>query len=360
MGISRIVFISPGPDSEGGISMVVENIRHSSFWAKNQCIHFGTSCESISTFRKVSFTLGRLAKYCILLIKIRPTLVSIHTSSGSSFYRKSLFAIFARLFNIPIVFHIHPTHFYDFFENGGYFRRTYIKYILGQSVGLVFLTQQMVDEFQRELPTHAIYALPNPVDVSKYQRFGRPPMKGNFRLLFLGWIVESKGVFDIVDIIGKVVECYPSVEFIFAGPKQTERLRDLIIERGLVNHTQVLGWVQGDAKLQLLANSRLLLLPTYTEGIPNVLLEAMASGLPSITTPVGGIPSVFEQSTNGYYVSPGDQVQLEDMILKLLGDDEECERLSQATQVKAWSYDVEKVGEELEKIYAELLPSTSL
>lgn len=351
----RIVFVSPGPQAQGGIAMVVENYRKSSFWQRHECSHFGTCSGSKSRAFSAAYTLFSLLKFTFQIIIRRPRAISVHVSSGTSFYRKSLFALCSRVLRVPVIFHIHPSHFYEFYNNGSSLNRSYIRWILEMGAGLVFLTEGMANKFKSRFPTLDIDVVPNPVPVVDYQSEPRAPMKGNHTLLFLGWITKSKGVFDIVEIIGDVAEHYPDVRFVFAGNKEVGGLRELIQARKLQKNTEVLDWVETEEKLRLLLNSRIILLPTYTEGIPNVLLEAMASGLPAITTPVGGIPSIFEESVNGYYVSPGDKDQLRETVLKLLGDDADCERLSRATLLKSRNYDVEVIGRRLEALYDDFL-----
>ena len=65
-------------------------------------------------------------------------------------------------------------------------------------------------------------------------------------------------------------------------------------------------WVDPQERERLLNESDVFALPSYIEGVPMALLEAMASGLPSITTPVGGIPDVFTHGAEGFLVQPGD------------------------------------------------------
>ena len=348
------MFIYPGPRTLGGITAVVDNYSKSTFLRQNDCTYFGTSTEG-GRCVKFAYTLLRLFDFIILAAVKRPGVVGIHTGSGISFFRKSLFGLAARMLCIPVVYHVHPSHFYDFYVSGRSLKKVYVRNVLALSEALVFLTEDMANKFRIEFPDKKIFVLPNPVDVSAYQAVPRSPMEKNYTILFLGWIIAGKGVYDIVDIIHDVVEMYPSAQFIFAGNKEVETLRAKIRECGVEKNASVLGWVQGDEKIKLLRSSRILLLPTYTEGIPNVLLEAMASGLPAITTAVGGIPSIFTEGINGYYIAPGNRGDLKAMILKLLSDFLECERLSRSTQAASHKYDVETVGAKLEKIYRTIL-----
>jgi glycosyltransferase involved in cell wall biosynthesis len=192
--------------------------------------------------------------------------------------------------------------------------------------------------------------------VASFDKAQRAQMRGNYQVLYLGWIVKEKGVYDILDAVPSVVEDFPAAQFVFAGNKGVEELDKAIRHRGLSKYARVMGWIEGEKKRDLLLGSRLLLLPSYTEGIPNVILEAMAAGLPVITTPVGGIPSVFSEGVNGYFVNPGDSQSLASRIRSMFGNDAECESISRLTrQVAKERYDIETIGCQLERIYGPLL-----
>jgi len=256
------------------------------------------------------------------------------------------------------VWHIHPAAFYDFYIEGSQYRKAQVLFAGRMSSKIVFLTQDMVNKFNRVWPGKPASVVPNPVDTKVYGSGSRSSMKGNYKILYMGWIIQDKGVYDIVEVIPKILESYPEACFIFAGSKEVTKLRKIIQDRGLTGNTKVLDWVNGEVKLNLLRTSRMLLLPSYTEGVPNVILEAMASGLPIITTPVGGIPSVFIEGENGYYVIPGNREELGARILQLLEDDADCERISKLTRQRVKEkYDLEVIAQKLEAVYTEFLHS---
>ena len=89
---------------------------------------------------------------------------------------------------------------------------------------------------------------------------------------------------------------------------------------GLGNAVTFAGWVRGEEKLALLQEAALLALPSYAEGVPIAVLEAMAAGLPVVTTPVGGIPDLIADGRNGLLVQPGDVPALASAINRLLDD----------------------------------------
>ena len=94
-------------------------------------------------------------------------------------------------------------------------------------------------------------------------------------------------------------------------------IKNAVQELGLEGYVSVYGWVSGQTKAALLAAADVLVLPSYTEGLPNAILEGMASGMAVIASPVGGIPTLIEPDANGLLAPPGDVSSLAAAIKRL-------------------------------------------
>lgn len=351
-----VMFIAPDSRSHGGIAKVIENYQRSEFWVKCRCDQFPTHRDWDSRYARVAHSLWRYLVFVWALMCSRPSVVSVHTAVSASYYRKLGYIILSRLFAVPVVLHIHPASFYEFFSKGGRLRRLVVTEGLNLCEKVVFLSQRSMDQFRPFFQDAWMSVMSNPVDVELYESRIRPPAKGNYRILFMGWIIKEKGVYDIVEVMPEVIARFPQVQFLFAGNKEVDRLKKQIEERQLSRYAKVLGWVDGKEKLELFRTSRMFLLPSYSEGVPNVILEAMASGLPAITCPVGGIPSVFVEGENGYFVSPGDTKNLAARIIQMLGDDEACDNISYRTSRRVRElYSIEVIGRQLENLYQEFV-----
>ena len=75
--------------------------------------------------------------------------------------------------------------------------------------------------------------------------------------------------------------------------------------RGAYGYLTCLGFIRGDEKKEIFTQSDIFLLPTYREGFPNSLIEAMSHGIPVVTTNVGSIPEIVSDKTDGFLVEPG-------------------------------------------------------
>ena len=263
-----VMFIGPGKRSQGGISAVISNYAKTSFWLDGRCTRF-SSTEDYE--HKPIALLADAFRICLFATTVwypsRPCAVSIHTSHTGSFYRKLPYILISRLFRIPVVLHIHPAAFADFFRYGNRILRATIELAGKVSDQIVCLTPDTRNALVEVFDQTKLRILGNPVDVKHFARADHTGRATRPRILFLGWIVETKGVYDLVEAIPVVLKHIPNAIFSFAGNKEVEKLRNVIAEKGLSESAEVLGWVDGHRKLDLIHSSSVLILPSYTEGL---------------------------------------------------------------------------------------------
>jgi glycosyltransferase involved in cell wall biosynthesis len=109
-------------------------------------------------------------------------------------------------------------------------------------------------------------------------------------------------------------------------------VRQRIRALGLEDRASCPGWLSREEAAQALASASIFVLPSYAEGLPMALLEAMSYALPVVTTPVGGIPGVIRHGENGLLVDPGDIQGITAALASLLQDPAERTRLGTATR----------------------------
>jgi glycosyltransferase involved in cell wall biosynthesis len=350
----RILVVGPGANSKGGITAVIRNYGRSSFWTEFGCVHFSSTRDGYRV-GKLGYAIWRFFLFLWTILVSRPTAISLHTSHGSSFARKFCYLCAARMVGIPVVLHVHPAAFRDYYNSGSARRRWFVRLAGQLSERIVFLSTTQLDAFRSVFSEEKMSVISNPVDVSAFSRWRSSWQHMPCQILYLGWITREKGVYDLVDAIPEVVREYPHATFVFGGTKELARLRQLISEKGLGANAQVVGWVEGEERLRLLRTSRVLVLPSYSEGVPNVILEAMAARVPVIATPVGGVLSVVQDGVTGVYVQPGDVAAISAAICRLLRNREECERLAaNAHGEVSRKYDIEVIAGQLRQLYGSL------
>ncbi len=200
-------------------------------------------------------------------------------------------------------------------------------------------------QFEGLVSRDKIRVLPNAVEADLY-----PPAHKGFQpiVLFLGHATKAKGYCDLVRSIPRVADAIPEVRYIVAGTMHTgmrgvfveqDSGRPIRYENPFDVHTWVnsspyarnydyVGVVAGEAKLKLLQDAAVFVLPSYSEGFSRALLEAMAAGKPVICTPVGAHGEVIQDGVNGFLVRPGDEQAIAERILQLLTDSSLRERMA--------------------------------
>ena len=145
--------------------------------------------------------------------------------------------------------------------------------------------------------------------------------KAPFTVAFLSRMEANKGSFELIDAAEALCERHPDLRFLLMGggtvfPEIEERVqRSPHAER-----IELTGWVEREDGLNRLRSCSAFVLPTYWEGLPNSVLEAMALGLPIVTTPVGAIPDAVFDGDNGYLVPPQDTEALTEALDRLISN----------------------------------------
>jgi len=148
-------------------------------------------------------------------------------------------------------------------------------------------------------------------------------------LISVGRLAPEKGHAVLIEAFSHIAAGFPSMHLMLAGGGALmDELRSQAQARGFSDRIHFLG-VRNNIP-ELLAASDLFILPSYSEGLPMALLEALAMGIPTVCTAVGGIPTVIQDSKTGRLVPPNDPVIMAKVIAELLNDESQCQKLSQA------------------------------
>jgi glycosyltransferase involved in cell wall biosynthesis len=144
-----------------------------------------------------------------------------------------------------------------------------------------------------------------------------PSKDSHFRLLFVGNLLERKGVKDLLRAFASPAIQARDIVLTMVGGGPIDTYRAMAAELGVADRITFTGWISQRDTRALIVNSDALILPSYDEGLPLVILEALASRTPVICTPVGSIPEVLADRRTALFVSPGDQAAIARAILTL-------------------------------------------
>ncbi len=262
--------------------------------------------------------------------------VFIFSSHGFSFLEKGMMALIARVFRKKVCFAPRSGIILNDISNSK-IMAFYIKFVL-KNVSHVLCQGDSWKSFYHQFAggnSSKYIVLHNWLDVQHYIN-NRPVYSTEntkkIHILFLGWIEQNKGVFELLEAID-IVRNLPIQVSMGGNGRDIERLQQLMIEKKLTNTVSLLSWVHKEQKMSLLQTTDIFVLPSYKEGYPNALLEAMASGIPSIASNVGGVPDIITDGVNGCLITPKNSQMLAEKIKYLV--ENEAIRMEMSKKAKS-------------------------
>ena len=170
----------------------------------------------------------------------------------------------------------------------------------------------------------------------------------------MGRLGKRKGVYDILEAAKRIKS--DNIRFYLYGDGDIESFKRLILKYNLENKVFLLGWASGKDKEQVFKCADIYILPSYNEGLPVSVLEAISYGLPVISTPVGGIPEIVQDKVNGFLIEPGDYYSLAEKIEILANDKELRYKMGRESfRIAKEKFDIAIISLQLKNLYKELL-----
>lgn len=202
------------------------------------------------------------------------------------------------------------------------------------------------------------------IDCSKFEFVQRKRMLSEpVRVLTIARLKEKKGVGFVIEAVSRLLSRGEKIEYRIVGDGPLrEDLQQFIESMGIEQHVKLLGWKTHEEVKMLLEESHVLVAPSLTsesgdqEGIPNAIKEAMATGLPVISTYHSGIPELVTDGLSGLLVPERDAAAIADALAYLISHPEVCEEMGQAgrRQVER-KFDTNALNKELEELYLRVM-----
>jgi glycosyltransferase involved in cell wall biosynthesis len=191
---------------------------------------------------------------------------------------------------------------------------------------------------------------------SKEEAIEPPGMQGIPVGITVGALGRDKGTYDLLDALSMLVREGRSIRWIFVGRGAVAEFRRLATEKGVGQCVLFTGAVSEEEKWHYLQQADLFCLPSYAEGQPIAILEAMAVGLPVISTSVGSIPEVVRDGESGLIVRPGDCLALAGAVQRLAFDAGLRQRMGTCARAMAQErHDIKLLFDTVRGIYMSLL-----
>jgi len=314
-GRLRVVVFGPGPEAQGGIARFT-GILLSADEPK-------ASIELATTYAQSRpGQLRCFASAVVRALRLRNdgmTIAHINVSAGGSTLRKAVIAAIVRRRHIPFVLHLHASSYPAFFGRLGARSRSAVVrlfasadrvVVLGEASAAFVVAELGVD---RDRVVVVANGVPGPAKVPAKRS------DGEVSVLFAGELSERKGVPVLIEALASVP---PDAHWhaVLAGGGDLESVRAAVEAAGLADRVDLPGWLSSADLQGRLADCHVFVLPSFNEGLPLALLEAMANGCAVVTTPVGNIADLVVDGVNGMLVPPGDRASLAAALSILIGD----------------------------------------
>lgn len=349
----KLLVVSPTPPPYSGPEVMTAHLLQSSLKDKYELIHFNISKNrEVSTkarFDRVNVVYGLLQPMMLfgLMLKHKPDAIYTNLAQNlGGFLRYASFILIIALFRKPVIVRVMGDGFNHFYASANPVLQRLIKLTLQNIACFIVRANALKKQFAGLVPTGKLSVVHSGIDTAV---FDKPRIEGSnrkLRVLFVGYLTKAKGAFDLLEAMPAVISTEPDVMLQMMGDKiDIERnityvdnpdsneaiLRRLLNHDELHNHVELLGVQSGAAKINTFVNADLLVLPSYSEAFPTVVLEAMAAGLPVVATPVGVLPEIFDER-HILFVEPGNILQLSEAILKLIQDPHLRQTMGQCNQ----------------------------
>lgn len=315
--MSSIAMIGTHFDTMGGISSVVGVYRAAGIFERCGVTYIPTHCDG-NAQAKLSILAKAWLRFALGLLTFRWRIVHAHMSSRASFWRKALFLLPAFAFRRPVVLHLHGSEFKIFYEQEcSAWQRAVVRFVFRHSACVIVLSPSWRDWVTQHCPSRDVRVVFNPV-LYRAQSTKPDSSYSAQRILFLGRLGKRKGAYDLVDALAVLKSQGITPQLLMGGDGEIDQVRQHAAAQGVAEQVQFLGWVRGDDKQRRLDEATLYALPSYNEGLPMGVLEAMEAGLPVVSTPIGGIPDAVTNGAEGFLVTPGDVPALAAALAKVL------------------------------------------
>lgn len=349
-----VLMVGVDESTKGGMWTVVENYLNSEEFVKdNDLVYIPTSITGCSPLKRALFTLKSFIKIQNIYKKKEIRILHAHMSERSSIVRKRWIMQYAKKHGSKIVLHMHGAEFEVLYKKMPEKKKKKVRNTLELADKILILGDYWSDFIGGLVKDSSkVVVLYNAVYVPNEYLYS----KDSNSILFLGAVSKRKGIDELLqaldDISNQLKDRYIVTIF---GPDVEGNVCEKIKGHGLAAWVKYCGWLDKESKPKILMSTSINILPSYNEGLPMTILEAMSYGIPSVTTKVAAIPEVVN-SNNGILVSPGNVKELEKALVKIALDDDYRFKLSENSYKDAKEkYSVESHILQVQRIYEELM-----
>ncbi|MGE0635302.1 MAG: glycosyltransferase [Bacteroidia bacterium] len=321
----KVLILVPGENARGGITNYYQAIRN----RLPQNIFYFT--RGVRGWPNKSGLLAEIITHLKDYFKfikaiIKPDVVLVQTTTAlykSSIYRDCVFVLLSKLFGKKVIVFFRGWDNKFAYNMSGFskiiFKKTFLK-----ADAIIDLSQSNINYLKSIGYKKKIYLETTLVDEKLLENVNidnciknriNSPVK---KILFLSRIEKNKGVYILLEAFKQINKTHNNYSLIYAGDGlELDKLKEQV-DKQKIKNVEFTGFVQGEEKKALFTEASIFVFLSEYEGMPNAVLEAMAFGLPVITTNVGGISSIFTDKKNGRLINEVDVKFISENIINII------------------------------------------
>jgi len=307
--------------------------------------------------RPILHSFQTICLFTFTIFNFKPDVIHIVTAHRGSFVKNGLLVVVSKFLQRKVILAPHCSFFALLPPNSSKIWTWWVKLILNRCDCLLVLSKEWM-VLPPFIKAKLIKYLPNSINTEMYSIVKRSRKSSDLvNILFMGHISEEKGIFDLIQAINLLVqEGVGNFLVTITGEEidiyELKEIKNQIRELNIEKYIHFQEPIFGNEKITCFSKSDIFILPSHHEGMPMVILEAMAASLPIIATNVGGIPDILEDGLTGILIPPRSTISLASEIKKLIQNPLMRLEMGKNGQKKAQrDYDIRKYIEKLGDIY---------
>lgn len=359
----RILFLTPNSNLQGPIPkrapLFIQEMEDLGYQITRST--WGRHSENENLIQKI---FGRFADICNTLWKlviIKPDILFVDTTLDEyALIRDFLLLVVASWFPVKKILKIHGSKTSLLIEPRHSLYKLLAGFLISRSNAILLLSDEGMQKWKYFEPKGRYYRVDNPfVPENRLESDSNlnTGSKVNLSptLLFVGRLIREKGIFELLEAMTDILKQVDCRLLIAGDGKEKEEVIRRIKNAKLENSVSLLGYLDSKKLYKVYQESTIFILPSYREGFPRAITEAMNFGLPIVTTPVGGIPDHLQDGVNAFFIKPKDSEAIANAVVGLLNDPELCLGMHCANLAKVQEFKPEKVASKYIAIFSELL-----
>ena len=279
-----------------------------------------------SNYKRIKKAVLRLIQFTYNLIFYKHDYVLIFVADGWSFWEKGLMSVMAKwLTNSKVVLAPRSGFIINDLQKENRLSG-FIRYVFNKVDMVICQSESWKDLFEKTIARKddaKFIIIENIIDFDNYKdvEINKRGDEETVIVLFMAWVSKEKGIYELLAAAKKLKEENTKFKLLIGGlGKDYEKAVAIVEDSGLSDCVEFKGWVLGEHKIEILNQSDIFVLPTYFDGYPNSLMEAMASGKACVATKVGSIPDMINNYKTGILIDKQNEQQLYESIKVLVED----------------------------------------